>query len=151
MGFFYRANIHPYTECRRREETLRSYAESISLKMLYQHGYDVEVFLQNVAFREAQRCVYCYHERLTTTALFAKKGKFDAYTTTLLYSKFQKHDQIRSIGEAIGKKLGVPFLYRDFRDGWKDGIDESKQREMYRQQYCGCIYSEKDRYYRKGR
>jgi hypothetical protein len=67
----------------------------------------------------------------------------------LLYSKFQKHDQIRSIGEAVGKKIGVPFYYRDFRDGWKEGIEESKKLEMYRQQYCGCIYSEKDRYFRK--
>jgi predicted adenine nucleotide alpha hydrolase (AANH) superfamily ATPase len=117
--------------------------------MIYQADYEIETFLQNVAFREADRCVYCYHDRLTTTAQFAKKGKFDAYTTTLLYSKFQKHAQIRAIGEAVGKKIGVPFFYKDFRDGWKEGIDESKRLEMYRQQYCGCIFSEKDRYYRK--
>lgn len=149
MGFFYRTNIHPYTECRKREETLRRYSETISLKMIYQPGYEIESFLRNVAFREAERCTYCYHDRLTTTARYAKKGKFDAYTTTLLYSKFQKHDHIRSIGEAVGKKIGVPFYYQDFRDGWKEGIEESKKLEMYRQPYCGCIYSEKERYFRK--
>jgi predicted adenine nucleotide alpha hydrolase (AANH) superfamily ATPase len=149
MGFFYRHNIHPYTECMRREETLRNYADAIALKMIYQHGYDMESFLRNVVFREAQRCTYCYHDRLTATAHYAKKGKFDGFTTTLLYSRFQKHDQIRSIGEAVGKQIGVPFHYQDFRDGWKAGIDESKRLGMYRQQYCGCIYSEKDRYYRK--
>jgi predicted adenine nucleotide alpha hydrolase (AANH) superfamily ATPase len=149
MGFFYRHNIHPFTECLKREETLKTYAESISLRMIYQPGYAVESFLQNVAFREAERCTYCYHDRLTTTARFAKKGKFDAFSTTLLYSRFQKHEQIRSIGEAVGKSTGVPFLYHDFREGWKDGIEESKRLGMYRQQYCGCIYSEKERFYRQ--
>jgi predicted adenine nucleotide alpha hydrolase (AANH) superfamily ATPase len=149
MGFFYRSNIHPYTECARREETLVAYAESISLKLLFEPGYELENFLRNAAFREAQRCLACYHARLSTTALFAKKGKFDAYSTTLLYSKFQNHDLLRTTGEAVGKKIGVPFYYHDFRNGWKEGIEESKKLEMYRQQYCGCIYSEKDRYFRK--
>jgi predicted adenine nucleotide alpha hydrolase (AANH) superfamily ATPase len=67
----------------------------------------------------------------------------------LLYSKQQQHDLIRSMGESIGKSAGVPFLYRDFREGWKEGIEDSKQMGLYRQQYCGCIYSEKDRYYAK--
>ena len=147
MGFFYRNNIHPFTECMRREETLKTYAESIALKMIYQSGYALEAFLRNVAFREAERCTYCYHDRLTTTANFAKKGRFDGFTTTLLYSRFQKHDQIRSIGEAVGKSVGVPFFYQDFRKGWKTGIDESRRLNMYRQPYCGCIYSEKERYY----
>jgi predicted adenine nucleotide alpha hydrolase (AANH) superfamily ATPase len=148
MGFFYRNNIHPFTECMRREDTLRDYAQSISLKIIYQQGYDMEVFLRNVVFREAERCLYCYHDRLTTTANFARKGKFDAFTTTLLYSRFQKHDTIRAIGEAVGKSVGVPFYYMDFRPGWKTGVEESRRLGMYRQPYCGCIYSEKERYFR---
>jgi predicted adenine nucleotide alpha hydrolase (AANH) superfamily ATPase len=151
MGFYYRHNIHPYTECMRREETLTAYAESISLKLIVQPGYEIEGFLRNVAFREADRCTYCYHDRLSTTAHFAKKGKFDGFTTTLLYSRFQKHDQIRSIGEAVGKSVGVPFYYQDFRDGWKAGIEASKRLGMYRQPYCGCIYSEKERYHRQAK
>ncbi len=79
----------------------------------------------------------------------ARKGKFDAYSTTLLYSRFQNHDLIRSLGESIGKKHGIPFFYDDFRDGWKQGIEISKSLGMYRQQYCGCIFSEKERYYQK--
>jgi hypothetical protein len=78
----------------------------------------------------------------------AKRGKFDYFTTTLLYSKFQKHDEIKSIGEAVAKDVGVKFYYYDFRDGWKEGIEESKRLGMYRQQYCGCIYSEKERYFK---
>jgi len=148
MGFYYRHNIHPFTECVKRQETLRSYAESINLPVIYQEGYDLEGFLQKMIFRESKRCSVCYHERLRSTALIAKRGKFNYFSTTLLYSKFQKHDMIRSMGESIGKSVGVPFYYHDFRKGWKEGIEESKRLEMYRQQYCGCIYSEKERFFK---
>lgn len=147
MGFFYRHNIHPYTECLRRQETLAEYAASIDLKVIFQEGYDLEGFLQRAAFRESNRCEVCYHDRLAAAAHMARTGKFDAFSSTLLYSRFQKHDMIRAIGEAAGKRIGVPFYYRDFRAGWKYGIETSKRLGMYRQQYCGCIYSEKDRYY----
>ncbi len=148
MGFFYRHNIHPYTECLKRQEALESYAEQINLRVIYQDGYDLEGFIQNVAFRESNRCSYCYHDRLRSTALVAKHGKFDYFTSTLLYSKFQKHDTIKSMGESIGKSVGVKFYYQDFRTGWKNGIEESKNIGLYRQQYCGCIYSEKERYFK---
>jgi predicted adenine nucleotide alpha hydrolase (AANH) superfamily ATPase len=149
MGFFYRHNIHPYTECLRRQEALEAYADQIDLKVIYQEGYDLEGFIRNAAFREAERCNYCYHDRLQSTALMAKRGKFDYFSSTLLYSKHQKHDLIRSMGESIGKQVGVPFLYHDYRVGWKEGIECSKQMGLYRQQYCGCVYSEKERFYRK--
>jgi len=147
MGFFYRHNIHPYTECIKREDTLKSYAASIDLRVIYQEGYELENFIRNVVFRESNRCAYCYHDRLRSTALVAKRGKFDYFTTTLLYSKFQKHDRVKSIGEAVGRSVGVKFFYNDFRAGWKEGIEKSKQLGLYRQQYCGCIYSEKERYF----
>ncbi|MCF8068424.1 MAG: epoxyqueuosine reductase QueH [Desulfobacterales bacterium] len=149
MGFFYRHNIHPYTECKKREDTLQSYAEEKELHVIYQEDYDPETFLRNVVFRESKRCTYCYHDRLKSTALLAKRGKFDSFSTTLLYSKFQNHDLIKSVGESIGKSVGIPFYYQDFREGWKEGINTSKALGMYRQQYCGCIYSEKERYLKK--
>lgn len=148
MGFFYRHNIHPFTECLRRQEALQSYAEQNNLKVIYQEGYDLEGFIQNVVFRESERCNYCYHDRLRSTALLAKRGKFDYFSTTLLYSKHQKHDLIRAMGESIGKSTGIEFLYEDFREGWIEGIECSKQMGLYRQHYCGCIYSEKERYYK---
>ncbi|MCP3900944.1 MAG: epoxyqueuosine reductase QueH [Desulfobacteraceae bacterium] len=148
MGFFFRHNIHPYTECIKREETLKEYADEINLKVIYQKEYELEKFIQQLVFRESDRCRFCYHERLLAACKIAKKGKFDAFTSTLLYSKFQNHDLIRETGNAIGKKEGIKFLYRDFRVDWKNGIQESKQLEMYRQQYCGCIYSEKERYFK---
>ncbi len=146
MGFFYRYNIHPFQECLKREDTLKQYSESMGLKVIYQKDYKIEKFLQSIVFREKERCRYCYYDRLKATALVAKKGKFEGFTTTLLYSKFQNHELIIQTGEAIAKKYNLKFFYHDFREGWKFGIEESKRLEMYRQQYCGCIYSEKDRY-----
>ena len=148
MGFFYKYNIHPYTECIKRQEALESYAEMIDLKVIYQEGYDLESFIQKIVFRESQRCHICYHERLKATALMAKRGKFDCFSTTLLYSKFQKHDEIRSIGEAVGKSADINFYYDDFSKGWQEGVETSKRLGLYRQQYCGCIYSEKERFYK---
>jgi predicted adenine nucleotide alpha hydrolase (AANH) superfamily ATPase len=147
MGFFYKHNIHPYTECLKRQKTLEKYANHIDLSVIYQEDYDLEGFIRGVVYRESNRCEFCYHERLRSTALIAKRGNFDYYTTTLLYSKFQKHDLLKSIGESIGNSVGVPFYYHDFRQGWKKGVEASKRLAMYRQQYCGCIYSEKERYF----
>ena len=149
MGFFYRHNIHPYSECLKRQETLENYARQIDMRLIIQEGYDLEGFIQNVVYREKDRCTYCYSDRLRTTALLAKRGKFDYFSSTLLYSKFQKHDMIKSIGESVAKSTGVPFFYEDFRSGWQEGIDTSKHLGLYRQQYCGCIYSEKERFYRQ--
>lgn len=146
-GFFYRYNIHPFTECLKRENALKAYAPAIGLPVIYQQGYDIDQFFRNAVYRESQRCLACYHERLKTTARMAAEGKFDAFTSTLLYSKFQNHEAIREIGESEGKAAGVPFYYQDFRLGWKEGVTASKELGMYRQQYCGCVYSEKDRYY----
>ena len=148
MGFFYKNNIHPYTECLRRQEALEKYAAQINLRVIYQEGYDLEGFIQNLVHREADRCRHCYHDRLRTTALLAKRGKFEFFSSTLLYSKFQKHELVRSIGESIAKSVGVPFFYQNFREGWKEGVDTSKELKMYRQQYCGCIYSEKERFFK---
>lgn len=147
MGFYYRHNIHPYTECLKRQEALASFSEHADLHVIYQEEYDLEGFIHNVVFRETHRCTYCYHDRLRSSALIAKRGKFDYFSSTLLYSKFQKHDMIKTIGESIGRSVGVPFYYRDFRDGWQEGIQASKHLGLYRQQYCGCIYSEKERFF----
>lgn len=149
MGFFYRHNIHPFTECLKREEAVKTYATCAQIRVMYQQEYDLEGFIRTVVFRESDRCAFCYHERLRSTALIAKRGRFDAFTSSLLYSKFQNHDLIRSIGEAVGKAVGIAFYYHDFREGWAHGIAESKRLGLYRQQYCGCIYSEKERYFGK--
>ncbi len=147
MGYFYKNNIHPFTEMEKREKTLEKYAKEINLKLIADKEYEMENFIRSVVFRESVRCVICYAERLKSAAKIAKKGKFDYFSTTLLYSKFQKHDLIKSIAEDIARKENIKFFYHDFREGWKFGIEKSKELGMYRQEYCGCIYSEKERFY----
>ncbi|MCK4787704.1 MAG: epoxyqueuosine reductase QueH [Desulfobacteraceae bacterium] len=148
-GFFYNPNIHPYQEYVRRKETIETYTRRAGLKMIYRDEYDLEEFLRSVVYREHERCRHCYHCRLEAAAKMARKGKFDAFTTTLLYSKHQNHSLIKEIGESLAKQFSVPFYYEDFRKWWQEGIHESKAMGLYRQQYCGCIYSEKERYWGK--
>ena len=145
-GLFYNPNIHPYLEYKKRLETLKIYAGQEKLSFSFSEEYPMELFFRKVVSRETERCWYCYYERLTKTARIAKSEKQDGFTTTLLYSKYQRHDDIKTIGEELTHTYGIPFLYRDFRKGWKEGVQESKRINMYRQQYCGCIFSEKDRY-----
>jgi predicted adenine nucleotide alpha hydrolase (AANH) superfamily ATPase len=147
-GVFYNPNIHPYREYRRRLDTLKSFAGREGLPVIREEGHPLDLFFRQVVFREEGRCRHCYHLRLLHTARLAKEGRFDAFTTTLLYSRFQKHDLIIEIAESVAGSQGIPFLYRDFREGWLEGVRVSKENGMYRQPYCGCIYSEEERYCR---
>lgn len=145
-GFFFNHNIHPYQEYRRRLETVRQYASLVDVPVLYRDEYLLEQFLAAVASRPEDRCRYCYSSRIQETARVASELGYEAFTTSLLYSRYQAHDAIRAEGERAGERYGLRFLYEDYRTGWRRGIDISKQMGLYRQQYCGCIYSEKDRY-----
>jgi predicted adenine nucleotide alpha hydrolase (AANH) superfamily ATPase len=147
-GYFFNPNIHPYREYTRRLETLEQYARSIDLPLIVSDDYDLEGFLREAVFRETERCRFCYRLRLEQAAYVARKGKFDAISTTLLYSRFQKHDLIADTGREAAGARNLDFFYRDFREGWRQGILRSRELGMYRQQYCGCVYSEKERYYK---
>lgn len=149
VGLFFNPNIHPYSEYKKRLDTLTEYSDTVGLKLIFSDEYPMEDFLRGVVFREETRCSYCYYTRLVYAANVAKKGKFEGFTTTLLYSKFQDNDLIETLGKSVAKKSGIPFYHQDFSKGWKEGIDTSKTLGMYRQQYCGCIYSEKERFYRR--
>ncbi len=150
-GFFYNPFIQPYQEFERRLETLRAFAQSEELPLIVRPDYDLEGYLRQAAFRESSRCIFCYSTRLEAAARLAKKSGFDAFTSTLLYSRQQKHGLIRSIAEEASRKHGIRFHYEDFRDGWRDGQEAAKTLGLYRQQYCGCILSEKERFHPGGR
>jgi predicted adenine nucleotide alpha hydrolase (AANH) superfamily ATPase len=145
-GFFFNPNIHPYQEFSRRIATLEAYAAKTGLPIIWDRSYLLEEFLREIMFREQERCRFCYYLRLKATARVAKGGKFDAFTSTLLYSKFQNHEMIREIGQYLVQEVGVPFYYDDFRKGWAEGMAKSKKLGLYKQQYCGCIFSERDRF-----
>jgi predicted adenine nucleotide alpha hydrolase (AANH) superfamily ATPase len=148
-GYFYNPNIHPYNEYIKRMDTLQKYAASLELPMTFNEDYQMEEFIRKVVNRENDRCRHCYAMRLEETARAAKRGGFDAFTTTLLVSPYQKHEMIRELGVEYGQKCGVPFYYADYRPGYRNAAARSRELGMYRQQYCGCIYSEKDRYFRQ--
>lgn len=146
-GFFYNNNIHPYLEFKKRLDTVREYADKVELEVVYDERYLLREFLESVAKDPEKRCDYCYRSRLEEAARHAAENGFDAFSTTLLYSRYQRHERIREFGKELARKYGLDFYYEDFRTGWQDGIDTSKSMGLYRQQYCGCIYSEMDRYY----
>lgn len=145
-GFFFNPNIHPYQEYSRRLEAVNDMASKEALPLIIHDDYDLEGFLANVAPAPEKRCSYCYASRLMAAAEAAVEHGFEAFSASLLYSRYQRHDEIREWGEQLGRKHGVTFYYEDFRPGWQEGIRLSKELGLYRQQYCGCIYSEKERY-----
>lgn len=148
-GFFYNLNIHPYTEYQKRLESVEKLAKQENLNIEYIDDYNIESYLRAVAYNEHKRCPTCYYLRIFETAKLAKKLGFDIFTTTLLYSKYQQHDTIKEIGSKIARQLKLKFYYEDFRKGWDEGNQLSKEKGFYRQKYCGCIYSERDRFYQK--
>ncbi|MGA2191937.1 MAG: epoxyqueuosine reductase QueH [Nitrospirota bacterium] len=145
-GYFYNPNIHPYTEFRVRLAALEDYAKTQHLTLASEVGYDVEEFLRRVVMSDGDRCAICYEMRLRKAAQTAKDSGYDAFTTTLLFSKYQKHELLVQIADVISRDVKIKFLYRDFRRGWEEGQKISHELKMYHQKYCGCIYSEKERY-----
>ena len=153
-GYFHNPNIHPFREFRARITALEELADRMALPVEYEREYGLKEYLRRVVFHEEERCPLCYRMRLEATAKKAKEIGADAFSTTLLYSRYQRHEAIRTLGEELANQCGVPFLYEDFRVGWQEGIDASLEMGLYRQPYCGCIYSEQERYdkkFRKGR
>jgi hypothetical protein len=145
-GFFFNPNIQPFQEYARRRDTAREMADKLGLRLLFKENFELKNWLRQMAFREEFRCELCYHLRLTETALWAKKGGFDYFTSSIFYSRHQKHELAREVAESVAKEHKVRFLYRDFREGWQKGIERSLTLKLYRQQYCGCIYSEYERF-----
>ena len=146
-GYFFNHNIHPYQEYRRRYDAVIEYARTTDLEVIYKDLYQLENFLAEVAQQPESRCTYCYQSRLKEAAAYAAESGYDAFSSSLLYSRYQNHELIRELGQELARHYGIAFLYEDFRTGWQEGIQESKAMGLYRQQYCGCIYSEKDRYH----
>jgi predicted adenine nucleotide alpha hydrolase (AANH) superfamily ATPase len=145
-GYFFNPNIHPFQEYQKRLDALKQYSEKVGLEVIYRDEYLLEEFLRNVSHQVKERCQYCYKVRLEATACEAKNRAFDGFSTTLLQSSHQNHALIKETGERIAQETGIPFYYEDFRQGWRKGVEVSKAMGLYRQQYCGCIYSEKERF-----
>jgi len=145
-AFWYNPNIHPYTEHQHRLEAMQTLAQQMTLPLIVTTGYDIIDYFRQVVGHEPQRCQYCFRLRLSKTAETAQQMNFDAFTTTLLISPQQKHELIKEIGNELAGEKGVDFLYADLRKRYSDSRHMTKPLNLYRQQYCGCVYSEWERY-----
>lgn len=147
--FFYNPNIHPYQEQQRRRDALRELASLRELPLLEEPGYELEEFLRQVAAEPQKRCGQCYRIRLAKTAAKAKELGFDCFSTTLLISPYQNRELICQTGHQLAAEYGLRFHDEDFRPGFRQSQAAARELGLYRQGYCGCIYSEKDRYYKE--
>ena len=148
VAYWYNPNIHPYQEYKARRDTLMAYAPSIGMELIVQENYGLREFCRAVCGDIDHRCSVCYALRLAQAAQYAARNGYDSFTTTLLVSPYQKHELIRQIGERLAEQYGIQFLYRDFRVGFREGQEKAREAGLYMQKYCGCIFSEEDRYIR---
>lgn len=162
--WWYNPNIHPTTEYLRRREGLANVAARLDVPVLFADAGDPAAafpapWLEQVAALGARmgdmaaRCPLCYALRLSAASRAAASLGFARFSTTLLYSRYQRHEDIVSAARAacqgaclLGVGRPVAFHYADFRPGWSEGVRLSKEWGIYRQQYCGCLLSEHDRY-----
>ena len=173
VGYFFNPNIHPYHEWDMRLKTAKQFAEKTDMELVTDERFMLRDFLRRALTAEGEgvvptsssqeealqfvemynlqktrRCRMCYTWRLEQAARYAAENGFTAFTSTLFYSIYQQHDMMKEIAGHFAKVHGVEFYYEDFRSGWQEGIDISVELGLYRQAYCGCIFSEEERYSR---
>ena len=158
VGYFFNPNIHPHQEWKRRLNTAREFAEKVGIEFFADNHYRLREFLTRTAlvvegfdsvhFADGfhKRCGICYAWRLSEVARFAAENNFKFFTSSLFYSRYQNHGLMKKFAEHYAERFDVCFFYEDFRVGWQDGIDLSEQLGLYRQNYCGCIFSEEERF-----
>ena len=125
VSYWYNPNIHPYQEYKARRDTLMAYAPSVGVELIVQEDYGL---------------------RLEQTARYAALHGFDSFSSTLFVSPYQNHELLRQTAEEMARRYGVAFLYRDFRPGFRQGQQEARELGLYMQKYCGCVFSEEERY-----
>lgn len=146
-AFYFNPNIHPEEEWVRRRDAMREVAEKLSVPLLEEGGpVNPGQWLAALGGveQEGARCRLCYRPRMERTAELAAERNFDAFSSSLLYSRYQHHEAVCDEAERAASLHGAMFLYRDFRPWWWDGIGLSKELGIYRQKWCGCILSRKE-------
>jgi hypothetical protein len=145
-AYFYNPNVQPLLEFRRRLKATQTLAGRIGLDLLADERYDAKAFLRAVPWDRPERCLACYRLRLEEAARLAAERGFAAMTTTLLASTHQDHDAVRRMGEEAARGKSLKFHYEDWRPLAQRGHEEARRLSLYRQQYCGCIFSEEERF-----
>lgn len=144
-GLWYNPNIHPYMEYQKRLDSVKKWAEETGTRVIYEDKYELKSFLREIAYRESHRCRICYYLRFKKTAIFARRGKFNFFGSTLLCSPHQDQNLIKDVAKAVGEEYSVRPYLRTFNEGWRESREISKKMGLYHQNYCGCIYSEEEK------
>ena len=148
-ALWYNPNIHPVTEYRQRLQALKDFAEREGFELILRDIYGLREFVRAMAADIDSRCEHCYRLRLEMAAKTAAEEGFSAFSSTLFYSKYQNHGLMKDIASELAEKYQVSFFYRDWRELWDEGTRLSKEAGMYRQKYCGCVFSEEERYLKR--
>ena len=145
-AYWYNPNIHPFTEYRSRRNCLRDYAASIALPLAERDNYGLRPFVRAVADDIDGRCVKCYEMRLFSAAEYAAANGFDSFTSSLFISPYQNHELLKEVAERAADEYHIRFQYRDFRPLFRAGQERARELGFYIQKYCGCVFSEQERY-----
>ncbi|MFC1512688.1 epoxyqueuosine reductase QueH [bacterium] len=153
--YFYGSNIQPYTEYQKRLNALIEYTKMKNMPLV-QAPYSIVNWFDMLKNSEntfdllckdkVRRCTLCYTARFEVLLEYARNKQFDIVSTTLLYSKYQYHDILKNLGQSIIADSGIGFYYKDFREGWEKGFDLYNKTKLYKQKYCGCVFSEQERF-----
>lgn len=153
--YYYNPNIYPETEYQRRMNELKKFIsnyKSINKINLIEEDYDTNDYYKAVKGYEklgerSERCYKCYEFRMRNACKYAKENNFDYFTTTLSISPYKNSNWINEIGENLEKEYDIKYLYADFKkkNGYKRSLELSKEYGLYRQDYCGCVYSKQER------
>ncbi len=147
-ALFHNPNIHPLIEFRRRLKAVQALADRERLPLAVHDGYGLEEFLDAIGSQRTrpERCHVCYAMRLEAAARYAAEHGFPRFTTTLLVSPQQHREALCALGQAAARRHGVAFDDTDRRHLHDAGVERARRLSLYRQQYCGCIFSEAERY-----
>ncbi|MBN2711563.1 MAG: epoxyqueuosine reductase QueH [Planctomycetes bacterium] len=145
MGLWYNPNIHPLLEYRKRMKAVSVYSERDPVTLHVIDEYGIAPFCATIHpnYEGPNRCRACYRMRLDKAARYCHDIGYTHFTTTMITSTHQDHDLIRELGEAAAHANGVKFLYRDYR---AVEVEEKTLKGIYHQQYCGCVFSENERF-----
>ena len=144
--YFINPNIHPLLEYERRLTAFREWSRGLGVDSVEVVSYGLEAFLARVGESPERRCRACVEMRLEATATLAREHGRSAFSTTLLASPHQCHHEIREVGHKVAARLGIEFVDHDLRSAFREGQARARSMGLYMQPYCGCIFSEAERY-----
>ncbi len=150
---WYNQNIHPMEEYEKRRDTLKEYVKTLGKDLIVDDTYNMINFvIDSLEYEEMgyeSRCEYCYETRLDKIFKYAKRNGYTHVTTTLYISPYQNHDLLKKVADDTAKIYEVKNMYKDFRPFFREGQSKAKELELYRQKYCGCIFSIDEAYMQK--